>query len=849
MIFVSDLYLCNLSLFESFLLFDALCSAAVHCSALSVASYCPVLWTISVDVLPAYRGCNLYSHPLLLYHLLVQWLVLGPVYLQGNLVLLFYAVLPIAPPWLLFHPAGRIMRPFCPVPSALVATHTMCATALQSDLPMQMPRSGASVSTAASSIPQDKSCAATGRATAVSSITMPDTNALSVDHRVMVLSSVLASRRLNAHTPYSYVAWDLALRAHNLSSKYPSLVSSLRFGFYAAVPKINFSFTPSNSPSLYSNYESFLEIVHNEFRCGHYVGPFSAQQLVSIIGPFQTSPLSLVPKISSNKFCLVQNLSYPYSSNFILSSPSSFQTSINSAIDSDIFPCTWGTFTAISLLLSSLPPGSELASRDVMEAYRTIPLALDQWPGTVVCLAEDDKFAVNTCNCFGLSSAGGVWGMLADALCDIFWGAGVGPVFKWVDDFSFTRILQQFLAQYNARRTLWAEQIRNNGGRLQSHSQFWFRGNVLPDGTSNEFVEDCTCPLRDLSTTSTCSDHDGLFAYADCDIDHISQSVQVPWALDKSFAFAIQQLYIGFYWNLQCHVVGIPAEKKAKYISAIDTFCEHSTHTQENVQKLYGKLMHAVNIIPYGRAYLTDLEVMLGLYHGCSFRPIHAPKNTYADWSWWRSYLSHAVIECPLIEINEVFDIGAFSDASSAVGVGIFIQSSGPHWYAWCLQEGWNKQGRDIAWAEAIGFELLIRIILPSVPPGTHVIVYGDNTSVIDAWRNFRSRSRQVNIVFKRIIALLDPLQVYVHAHYVPSAENPADGPSRGFFPVAQKINVPPLPPELQPFLRPLTNASQVDQSKVLPKVPQAQLSCDYNQQFSDAADQLLEYEEFWHWD
>lgn len=117
-----------------------------------------------------------------------------------------------------------------------------------------------------------------------------------------------------------------------------------------------------------------------------------------------------------DKFRLVQNLSYPYTISNVFSN---VHTSINASIDSDFFPCTWGTFTATSLLISCLPPGSQMAVRDIHEAYRTIPLVPDQWPGTVIQIAEDDQFAINLSNCFGLSSAGGVWGELADALCDI----------------------------------------------------------------------------------------------------------------------------------------------------------------------------------------------------------------------------------------------------------------------------------------------------------------------------------------------------------------------------------------------------------------------------------------------
>ena len=100
--------------------------------------------------------------------------------------------------------------------------------------------------------------------------------------------------------------------------------------------------------------------------------------------------------------------------------------------DADDYPCTYGTFNTICLVISRLPPGSQVSIRDVAEAYQTIPVKPSQWPGLVVRLQENDQFAINTSNNFGLTSAGGVYGNLADAGADLFRANGMGPVSKWV---------------------------------------------------------------------------------------------------------------------------------------------------------------------------------------------------------------------------------------------------------------------------------------------------------------------------------------------------------------------------------------------------------------------------------
>ena len=189
------------------------------------------------------------------------------------------------------------------------------------------------------------------------------------------------------------------------------------------VPIIS-TFTPSNHPSITSNQHIFHKIVNMEFKKGCYWGPFSKTELECIIGPFQTLPLSLILKPGKpGRFCLIQNLSYPRNLRGV--------RSINHSIESDLYPCTWGTFTTTATLIRSLPPGSMGACQDVSEAYRIIPLAKNQWPGVVICLSEDNSankkpFALNTCTSFGKKSSGSLFGLFDDALLDILCTEGIG---------------------------------------------------------------------------------------------------------------------------------------------------------------------------------------------------------------------------------------------------------------------------------------------------------------------------------------------------------------------------------------------------------------------------------------
>lgn len=285
--------------------------------------------------------------------------------------------------------------------------------------------------------------------------------------------AALAQRQLSPLTSLRADAWDLYLREAGLDARYPRLVDSIRHGFDSGIPPIYTTFTPPNSSTLSQHPDEFARIITHETRAKRYIGPFSRRVLEECIGPFQSSPLSLVPKPHKpDVYRLVQNFSFPYNP-----SPEGI-TSINSHINSDDFPCTWGTFNAFSLLCWRLPPGSQGAVRDVAEAYRQIPLAPSQWPGTVVRSGEDE-YMVDTCAAFGVGSHAGVYGLVGDAPLDIFRHRGIGPLAKWVDDKVFLRIQRRHLADYNHRREQWRAQVVRHGDRRHDGGRIWFGGDAL----------------------------------------------------------------------------------------------------------------------------------------------------------------------------------------------------------------------------------------------------------------------------------------------------------------------------------------------------------------------------------
>lgn len=277
-------------------------------------------------------------------------------------------------------------------------------------------------------------------------LTTVSMSVLDAYRKIIALKDALEHTKRKALTPYKPDSWEQLLVQFNLLVKYPKLPSLICHGFNVGIRKIYYTFTPPNSSSTSSLEEAYQQEVAKEFKCSRYIGPFTSQEVEEIIGPFQSSPLSLVPKPGKpGRFQAVHNFYFPHHSNEKLSS-------INHTIDSCIYPCTWGTFPTVCYTIYNLPPGSQVSVQDMAKAYRTIPVHPDQWPGLVVRLQQEDTFAINTNNNFGLSSAGGIYGEVGDAAADIFWAYGIGPLSKWVDDHIFFCIPHQHLGSYNKKQ-------------------------------------------------------------------------------------------------------------------------------------------------------------------------------------------------------------------------------------------------------------------------------------------------------------------------------------------------------------------------------------------------------------
>jgi hypothetical protein len=515
---------------------------------------------------------------------------------------------------------------------------------------------------------------------------------------------------------------------------FPDVPISLRRGFDMGVHSPpSFTYTPPNHNSAISYPDHVLSHIHKELSLRRYSGPFSRSRLEALIGPFRTSPLGTVLKsLDSTDRRIVQDLSFPRNDPSL--------SSVNSQINIDDFRCDWGTFNDVRSIVLDAPPGSEAATLDVDSAFRCCPILPTQQRNFII--HWDDSFYIDHNAPFGATSAGGVFGRVADAKSAILSSKNLGPSKNWVDDFVFFR---------------------------------------FPIFTSpGPFI----------------------FSYSLTDVYALASQLGWPWKESKTRPFSPEFKYLGFTWNLSVKSVQIPSSKKIRYLSKLEPWIPGHKFSQKEVESVLGTLVHCSLALPDGRSRLPSISRFAASFNHLSSPFIRRSPNpsVLADIDWWRSQLSSVFCGSLLSRPPPISPAELWVDASSSWGIGVVFNGE---WDAWKFSSGWDSDGRNIGWAEMVAVELGLLYAVHKGFSNTHFLVKSDNQGVIHAIGGGKSRSPQQNLVLQRITSLLSYHRLWISSLYVPSLDNIADPPSRGL-PAPHRhrsLSTPSLPIPLLPFL------------------------------------------------
>ncbi|KAE8180281.1 hypothetical protein CF335_g9301 [Tilletia laevis] len=380
-----------------------------------------------------------------------------------------------------------------------------------------------------------------------------------------------------------------------------------------------------------------------------------------------------------------------------------------------------------------MPPGSLAAMANASEAFRAVGAAKDQWPGLVI-LAPSGWFIIDTRLPFGLASATGVWGSVADATLAIIHAhfdteVGLRAV-KWVDDFVFMKP-----------------------------------------------------PSSDLLLN---------------DVLAVTEPLGFPWHPEKRSEFASEVRYIGFEFNVHTFIVQLPEDKAAKYGERVLPFAKSGHVRLKDVERVFGCLQHIVIMARDLGPHLADFAEFLGVFDRDDlFQHRFIPARVQDEAKVWLKALG-SPLRRSFAAPGPPFPHDIFVDASTEWGIGI---TSGERWAAFKFRPGWQQESRQILWAEAVALEFGLLVAIEMGGAGHSILIHSDNQGVIGAFRFGRCRGRQANTVLKRIVNLERAHKFELRIKYVPTAINPADGPSRGEFPPGPMLPTFNIPAPVQPFL------------------------------------------------
>lgn len=221
-----------------------------------------------------------------------------------------------------------------------------------------------------------------------------------------------------------------------MQEEFRDIISDIRYSFRLGVQgPVTFT-TPSNHKSVTQIPDILWHNIQVELSAGRYSGPFSLSSLQSHIGPFRTSPLSAVPKLTPSEWRTIQDFSFP------CDKPNT--PSVNAGINGKLFKCRWSSFAECALLIAQAPAGAQVSINDIEKAYWNIPIHSEDQPHAVVHWGDD--YYLDHCTAFSLISTEYMFTRPLDTVAAIYKHYSIMDIVKWVDDFGFW----QYITSWNA---------------------------------------------------------------------------------------------------------------------------------------------------------------------------------------------------------------------------------------------------------------------------------------------------------------------------------------------------------------------------------------------------------------
>ena len=292
------------------------------------------------------------------------------------------------------------------------------------------------------------------------------------------------------------------------------------------------------------------------------------------------------------------------------------------------------------------------------------------------------------------------------------------------------------------------------------------------------------------------------YSYSLDDIYNLATRLGWLWKKSKTRPFSPEFKYLGFTWNLNDKTVQISKSKKLRYLSKLKFWTPGQKFSRNETESVLGTLVHCSLALPDSCSHLPAISRFASSFNHFSSPFVRRSPNpsVLTDISWWRTRLSDDFCGSSLSKPPNASPVQFWVDASSLWGIGIILNDE---WDAWRLCPGWDRDGRNIGWAEMVAIELGLLFAIHCGYSDIHFLIRSDNQGVIHAIEGGKLRSPEQNSVLQWITLLLSQHKLWISSLYIPSLDNLADPPSRGLLALNQSLanSTFSLPTSLYPFL------------------------------------------------
>ena len=278
-------------------------------------------------------------------------------------------------------------------------------------------------------------------------------------------------------------------------------------------------------------------------------------------------------------------------------------------------------------------------------------------------------------------------------------------------------------------------------------------------------------PLRPLSSSFSAFQLAEMAAYIAC---FTSISLGYFIALSKSSLLPATALpFLGNVCDSVRQAFLLPPDKRAKFSALRESILEHKTVSLKNLQKFAGKTTSFASLVPAAKLYTHS--VFQAISHASSSLQLRVTPELRKELLHWRFLDSWK--GCLPWKSECHIQLRMYSDAShSGWGGCLVIPGQSPS--EACGLRDVESRALPIAVKEPLALLRALESLAGRIH-NARIDAFVDNKVLLASWKNQLSRSQAISDVLKSLFESSYARNLHLSLVYVPSKENPADGPSR----------------------------------------------------------------------